>query len=559
MQGVRTVRRSRDERGAYSVMFALLSLVMFGMAALAVDLGNAFSRKSDVQGQADFAALAGGRELTSSNMGVVSPAVLAAVAKSMNLNQPVDGTCAACVTTSQLSNGQLADGEVQLTSKGLKVTAPTSTVDFGFASVIGQARTKAVQGSATVQIKSLGNGTMPMYAAAGCDYGPQTLADPASGHVVTTHDNLAAGTDDNGSVIASITEPSPASIPLTPGLAGPALTVTGTGFVIAPKNKNDIGKHVSKIGFFRNDGTTVVSSVLDPLRLADEYWASIANIPAAVAGVEDVWWVRVLLVDDGPIPGPGVWSSEANAQPLRVGSAQLECDPGSSSGNFGTLRLPRADVPAGSNLPMNIAVSFDKPLSLTIHQKADATGHCTNGVADAVESDEPNRLYAGTNCVGTDTGLAANAAAAGLVEGVGSTPGRLRTGTICGSNASITLGPRTYTINGDTLECFLDSRATVAAITSPSYNGGTVLSQDIYSSPRFFWVPVLVSDAVRGASERYSIIDFRPAFLTDLHVQGTNIDQIKVIFFNWHALPSRADGPVMDYLGTGPKFVQMVD
>jgi hypothetical protein len=559
---VRTVipaRKARDERGAYAVMFGLLVIVMFGTAALAVDLGNAFSRKSDVQGQADFAALAGGQELTTSHPTSIPAAVLTSIAESMNFNQPVNGTCDGCVKASQLVNGVMTDGEVQIVDEGLKVTAPASTVDFGFAGAIGQADQKDVQASAIVQIKTLGNGTMPMYAAAGCDYGSQTLADPASGHVTSTHENLAFGTDASASIISSITEPSPASIPLTPGVAGPALTVTGTDFVVPPKNKNDTGTHVSKIGFFRNDGTTVVSAALDPLRLADQYWASIANIPAAVAGVEDVWWVRVLLVNDGPTPGPGVWSSEANAQPLRVGSAQLECDAGSSNGNFGTLRLPRDDVPTGSDLPMNIAVSLDEPLSLAIHEGADSSGVCADGINGAVESE--HQLRAGTNCVKTDPGLAAQAAALGLVEGIsgaGGAPGRLRTATVCGSDTSIKLGHTTYTINGDTLDCFLDDATSVAAITSPSYNGGTVLSEDIYRSPRFFWVPVLVFDANRG-TKPWSIIEFRPAFLTDLHVQGSNIDQIKVVFFNWHALPSQGDGPVIDYLGTGPKVVRMVD
>jgi Flp pilus assembly protein TadG len=559
MQVMRSTTKERNERGAYSVMFALLSVVMFGMAALAVDLGNAFSRKSDLQGQADFAALAGGHELTSSNPSVISPEVLAAVAKSMNFNQPVNGSCTGCVTTSQLTNGVMTDGEVQLIpGKGLRVTAPKSTVDFGFASVLGQARQKDVQANATVQIFSPGSGSMPMYAAAGCDYGLQTLTDPATGHVTSTHDNLAFGTDASDPVISSITEPSPAAIPLTPGLAGPALTVTGTDFIVPEKGPKP-ARRVTKVGFFRNDGATVVSVGLDPARLADQYFASIAAIPASVAGVEDVWWVRVYMVDDGAPPGSGAWSAEANAKPLRVGSAQLECDAGASDGNFGTLRLPRADVSSSQNLPMNIADGFDDPLSLVVHEGADSTGHCTPGTNGAVESYEPDHLRAGTNCVGTDPGLAANDAASGLIEGVGSTPGRLNAPTICGTAIANPLHRGPSTINGDTLGCFLTGGHTVTEITSPGYSGGTVLKQEIYDSPRFFWVPVLVADATRGASERYSIIDFRPAFLTEVHVQGNDIDQIKVTFFNWHALPGTTDGDVSPYLGVGKPILRLID
>ena len=53
----------RDERGAYALLTAILAIVLMSIAALAVDIGNAVARKSDVQGQADFAALAGAAQL----------------------------------------------------------------------------------------------------------------------------------------------------------------------------------------------------------------------------------------------------------------------------------------------------------------------------------------------------------------------------------------------------------------------------------------------------------------------------------------------------------------
>lgn len=54
-------RRQRNERGAYAVLFGIMVVVLMSIAALAVDIGNAVARKSDVQAQADFAALAAGR------------------------------------------------------------------------------------------------------------------------------------------------------------------------------------------------------------------------------------------------------------------------------------------------------------------------------------------------------------------------------------------------------------------------------------------------------------------------------------------------------------------
>ena len=80
------------------------------------------------------------------------------------------------------------------------------------------------------------------------------------------------------------------------------------------------------------------------------------------------------------------------------------------------------------------------------------------------------------------------------------------------------------------------------------------------------------------AATRYSIVDFRPAFLTDeavasSSVKGSNtatadngitieqnqIKTMKVVFFNAHALPSRTGGGVTGYYGTGPRIIRMID
>ena len=105
--------RQRDERGAYALMTGLLAIFLMGIMAVSVDIGNAMARKSDVQGQADFAALAAGSELTG-NSGTIPAAGLTAVMDSINENQPVNrnGACVSdtesCIqSTDQLTNGDL--------------------------------------------------------------------------------------------------------------------------------------------------------------------------------------------------------------------------------------------------------------------------------------------------------------------------------------------------------------------------------------------------------------------------------------------------------------------
>ncbi|MGH3470552.1 MAG: TadE/TadG family type IV pilus assembly protein, partial [Nocardioidaceae bacterium] len=113
----------RDESGAYAVIFALCSLLLFSVAALAVDLGNAEQRKVDTQTQADNAALAGGAgdNLPAPQASPLAsdPAVIA-VAQYLNANQPqndnpANAICTAtrtCVTPLSLVDGIKANGEV---------------------------------------------------------------------------------------------------------------------------------------------------------------------------------------------------------------------------------------------------------------------------------------------------------------------------------------------------------------------------------------------------------------------------------------------------------------
>jgi hypothetical protein len=287
----------------------------------------------------------------------------------------------------------------------------------------------------------------------------------------------------------------------------------------------------------------------------------------------------------------GKWSKASEALPIRVGNSVLECASGSSAGNFGTLKFPRTDVVSSNEIPANIAVGLQSPLKPVAHQWAidnpTLAGLCSNGVNGALTA--PNgavTLVDGVNCVDTDTGLAANAATEGLVTGGVYGQGLLRTQNTkagcdpTGGSANrvlpITGSP---SINNDVLTCYFSNGTTsIQDIASGSYSGGVVLDPSILSSPRFFYVPVLAVEPASGGSQTYSIIDFRPAFITDetattssikgshtgtanngLTVQGNDIKQIKVVFFNANALPVEGNIPLMDYLGTGRRVIRLID
>ena len=601
-------RRNRDERGAAAVVFALLSVVLLGIAALGTDVGNMVSRRTMSQTQADFAALAASHELNHTpRVGETPPVAAVNVVRDyLNHNQPQDDerecwrhTPVDCVTSAHLTDGDLTNGEVRMTSEGMEVLSPRSRVNFGLAAIFGSSGTY-VDASATVTVKSGGVRVMPMFAVSGCDYGRQTLTDPATGHAppggapdISPSDNdpdLQTATLKN-SAGATVTE-------IAKGSTGNIITLAAQNW---SKSR--------KIGFFLEGTTTPIeqgtfwapgdatrtdlSPDTKPAGMTDVNYAKLyeaanatveAMLPDTVAQTEGIWWVRVFNGTDAS----GKWSE--SAVPIRVGGAVLECAAGSTQGNFGTLKLPRTDVATALDLPVNIALGLQEPLTPTIHEWAVANptlaGTCTNGIDGAVES-SGDVLLAGTNCVDTDTGLAANVATQGMITGAGSAPGMLTTRpTKAGcdpsggsSDRTKVISGRSYSFNNDVLTCYLtDTTTSLATISSSTYSGPPVLDDDIYSAPRFVWVPVLADPPFSGGSNRYSLIDFRPAFITDeqsstaatkgsrtatsdngLSIPSNDITQIKVVFFDIDALPTDGDFPTIDFLGVGKPIVRLVD
>jgi hypothetical protein len=574
-------REEAHEQGAVAVLVALLCVVLFSVSALAVDLSNAFVRTRDVQRQADFAALAGGADLSTERSGTVPSAVVNAVRDQLNgdagMNLPQDDAGQTAVTASDLVDADLTNGEVRFANGGLQVIAPEVRVDYTFARIMGFDQGNLSR-EATVGLFSPGMGVMPVYAVSGCDYGLQPITDPASG-ADPTIPPLAHDSDSNATTLTSVT---PQEV---------ALHATGVSIEVVGKDFVD----VTKVGFFRSDDDDpdlveeVVATDFSPPQpggyTKNGKGSVTVTVPDAVAGTEKAWYIRVYSANVNE------WSARQTAQPFRVGEAVLECTSDASDGNFGTLKLPRNTPTQDSSwLPVNFADGLEAPLSLAIHENSAADGLCSDGVNGAVVSVKPN-LREGTNCVDTDTGLPANVATDGLINGSSGYPGRLAAtesstseGGGCapdGSTAPRTVStPGNKTINDDVLTCFLtDGSTSLYDIARPDYSGGAKLSPDIYDSPRFYWQPVLKAEPANGSSSKYSIIDFRPGFITDesvlpgsiqnsgtatadngILIQGNQIKQLKVVFFNADALPAHDSGQVLSpFLGVGPKILRLID
>jgi hypothetical protein len=611
--------RRRNESGAVAVMFGLLAVMLMSVAALGVDIGNEVGRHTNTQTQADFAAFAAAQTMTATATAgsVVSPAVATTVAAALNANQPQDDkepipSCVKnknCVKASDLTDGKAFNGELKYTNLGLQVTAPRHWVGFGMARIMGF-QGSYVSASATVNIFSPGLRVLPMFAVLGCDYGLQTLADPANGHDLPVTPTLAFNSETNNTQIQS-------PLVLKDSTGNPvnsiALNSTGNTLTITAKNWD----HSYYIGFFRGDDTTpsLVQTVVVPGATPGSGTGFnqnpanppvTVNIPNAVAATQAAWYVRIY--DDSgsdkgtkPITTPhtGTWSPASTALGIRVGNAVLQCAQGSSDGNFGTLKLPRITPSANSSwLPVNIANGLEAPLSLTKHQQwaSDSpTGKCFDGQNGAITSPgNSGYLNKGTNCVSTDTGLSANDATQGLITGSNGYPGLLTTASTkagcdpkgTSANLPVTVngtGGGTFNLDNSVLTCYFTNTTTsIADIATASYNKGAVLDKSIVDDPRFVWVPVVAVKPDCGTCSNYSIIDIRPGFITDQQpisasVKGSNMAQnggtmqngvyvanngitsLKVVFFNIDAMPRDVNDNVIDYLGVGQPIVRLVN
>lgn len=619
-------RRAHDERGVVAILVAVLAVLLLSLGAMAVDLGNAYVQKHDRQKLTDFAALAGAggdnlpATLTGATCSAGSDGYAGARANAADQavvdaaaylgSHPWDSSApapsATQLTDCKLSNGEAVYGTLQwnTASNGwvlnqnvnqLSLVSPEQKVDFGFASVMGFDSVN-VAGRATVEIKTPLMKTLPFYAYNGCDYGPQTIAQPSNGHAASGV-LLSHGSDNFSATLTSLaTNPtsSPPQVPVNVADPNDSLIINGTNLT-----------GIEKVGFFES-GTT--SAGPEPVTIdnstsvrfavnAAGTQVSISHLPGGVTSVEDVWYVRVMKNGQwsAVYTGNGNGNQNLNAPPLTVGTPVLTCGQGSNAGNFGTLLLPWNPVPSGvngqsDNIAYNIAKGMQHGLAPYDKDLAAAPWTCAAGQDGAV-------LWPteGTNCTDTKTGLDSAAAKAGFITGIGGASGLLTnvdSDDFCPNSypsgtthkkvlAGIGPDVNGTIINNDILSCyFTTDSVTVSQVSSSTYNGSAVIDQSIYKSPRFVQVPVLGAQPSNGGSNKYEILDFRPAFICDepasatrltgapsstngiVWDNGSQLNSIQVIFLNPKALPDPpldADGRYIPYVGTGSKVPLLVN
>ncbi|MGH8939460.1 MAG: TadE/TadG family type IV pilus assembly protein, partial [Actinomycetes bacterium] len=101
-----------SDEGATAIIVGILTVVLFGLSALAVEITDMFSRDRAIQTTADLAAFAGAQDL---------PDTCAAFNGALTwLNDPENGVRTAdgdpgfAATATQMSDGDRANGEIEV-------------------------------------------------------------------------------------------------------------------------------------------------------------------------------------------------------------------------------------------------------------------------------------------------------------------------------------------------------------------------------------------------------------------------------------------------------------
>lgn len=203
----------------------------------------------------------------------------------------------------------------------------------------------------------------------------------------------------------------------------------------------------------------------------------------------------------------------------------------------------------GVSLPATTAVASVPGLLGT----ADSTFRCDTN--SRVRNDYPTRRVDGANCVHGDTTQDwSDALTRGLLTG-GSLPSGSYTGRLrCPSSGACNVSPARAvlsspggiagTYNNDKFQDFVTDPSllndpflmTLDSFISPSLPlitpPSTAVDDALYDSPRFFWAPIVLTTYVTsapGAAADYSILSFRPVFLTGDSPSSTSVSTVDML------------------------------
>jgi Flp pilus assembly protein TadG len=663
--GLRLVARRlgdrHSQRGAVALISGLVSVVLLVVAAFVVDIGGTWARRGQLQIQADKAAMFAAESLPAYD----DPTKLKVARKAAwyfachpVLGQSQLSTIPDCPATSSTASAALDayaqelldDGMVTFpASNQVSVTTPPAQVDFSFGQVAGAEGT-VQQKSATARVLSPGN-LEPFGLSLNCLL---TVADnlPASlGSTISevlplnyfapgplTKDTNQAKWKTNLTTSTAIDTDSITPTQVTQGQIGlPTFTVTGDGWTTLSTVK------VSFILGDTNDLDLTKWKTIDVPMLAADLSAigstatATGVLPSQVVNNAGNWRVKVAVMQGGQ------WVYAKDDVVLTVTLNQPLAD---SLGCGRILKSPR-EMQDGTpgNLRLNLQEGLDH--GVTKHPSLATLNYPDPSVSGVLSTlGGSNGIFqcndTGANVQDTAGNLSTGETPNCMVLAQGSTTYTEFTDGMLAPESTITLADGTTKqvagrlvctsrrpcarsfqmsqfgsrqFNDDRFEDFVthDSLLTAAMFFNlstyiddgvPVLTPRNALEADIYSSARFFWVPVLSTALAPTANANdagaYPILTFRPVFITQqqhtgvteldmvldavdnvvktllnideptdpsdpgdhgILMQGTELRALRFMTIEPSALPVVPDdfsGPTSDYLGVGPKIVKLV-
>jgi Flp pilus assembly protein TadG len=219
-------RRAVADRdaGAVAVVVAVMSVLLFGVAALVIDIGQAYAKRRAAQTDADLAAFAGAAALPNA----VAAFDLAYDYLQKNLpSSAAGGFTLAAKTSSVWTDSNPTNGEITISNANtrIRVVVPNRKVDFGFANALpgGGFKNTNIRASATVEIRSPGS-TLPFFLTTAAQSGYNCLKDTSGGGHGSAMRAVLLAPSPQPPTITSIA-PQPVSV-----AGGTVVTISGSNF-----------------------------------------------------------------------------------------------------------------------------------------------------------------------------------------------------------------------------------------------------------------------------------------------------------------------------------------
>lgn len=213
-----------DDAGAVAVITAIVSVVLFGVAALTVDIGRMWETRRQAQSDSDLAALAGALYLPKQPVQACTAAL-----KYLRDNTPGGNAAGSGIASdADCTATGTPDKQVEITNSATRitVTTPQRTINFGLATAIGFSNGHTLA-TATAEIRSPGTGIEPFFLNSTEVPGVSCLKDANNGNGDALRASLVSLVTPQATVQPVVTKLDP---PQGKIAGGDTVTISGSGF-----------------------------------------------------------------------------------------------------------------------------------------------------------------------------------------------------------------------------------------------------------------------------------------------------------------------------------------